>query len=206
MSLVGRRGVGVLVIVLMLAGCGTSNAAVQSAKPPTADEILAKPEQANVKDAHFTLTAHVTSANVSFDATGEGVIVIKPQQGSKFTMETTISGQSLKFEEIIIAGKEYDLSPDNPKWTEKPSTTSNPASFKGKNATLLGEETLKTGKAWHVKAIDQNGDPYEAWVRESDGYPLKYASTSQGTTFTALFDRFNTGETVTAPPASDIQQ
>jgi hypothetical protein len=206
MTPVVRGGVGGLVVVLMLAACGTSNPAVQSSKPPTADEILAKPEQANVRDAHFTLTAHVTSSGVSFDATGDGVIVIKPQQATKFTMETTISGQPLKFEEIIIAGKEYDLSPDNPKWTEEPSTTSNPASFKGKNARLVGEATLKTGKAWHVKAVDQNGDPYEAWVRESDGYPLKYASTSQGTTFTALFDRFNTGETVSAPPASDIQR
>lgn len=201
-----RGGYTLLVSATLLAACGTSNSTGQPSKPPTADEILAKPEHASVKDAHFTLTAHVSSGGVSFDATGDGVIVIKPQAASKFTFDTTISGQSLRFEEIIVGGKEYDLSPDNPKWTEKPSTTSNPASFKGRNATLLGEETLKTGKAWHVKAIDQNGDPFEAWVRESDGYPLKYSSTSQGTTFVALFDHFNTGESVSAPPASDIQQ
>jgi hypothetical protein len=57
-----------------------------------------------------------------------------------------------------------------------------------------------------VKAKDDGGNPFEAWVRESDGYPLKYASTMQGSTFTATFDRFNTGQTVSAPPASDIQQ
>jgi len=28
----------------------------------------------------------------------------------------------------------------------------------------------------------------------------------QGSTFTATFDRFNTGQTVSAPQASDIQQ
>lgn len=189
---------------ILLGACG--NAAVQSSKPPSAAEILAKPEHANVKDAHFTLTAHVTTGNFTFDATGDGVIVIKPEQASKFTMQTTVSGQTLKFEEIIAGGKEYDLSPDNPRWTVKPSTTSNPGSFKGTNAVYLGEETLKDGKAWHVKATDDSGNPFEAWIRESDGYPLKYTSTSQGTTFTALFDRFNTGETVSAPPASDIQQ
>jgi len=190
---------------LVVAGC--SNTAGGPAKPPTAQEILAKPDTANVKDGHFTLVAHIVSGGITFDATGDGIIVVKTQQASRFTMQTTIAGQSLKFEEVIIGGKEYDLSPDNPRWTVKPSTnSSNPSSFKGTDAVYVGEETLPQGKAWHVKAKDDNGNPFEAWVRESDGYPLKYASTMQGSTFTATFDRFNTGQTVIAPPASDIQQ
>ena len=193
----------IAVAVLMLAACGP--AANQAAKLPTASEILNKPDQANVKDAHFTLVAHIVSSGVAFDATGDGVIVVKPAQASKFMMTTTIAGQSLKFEEIIIGGKEYDLAPDNPRWTVKASTSSNPSSFKGTDAVYLGEDTLKLGKAWHVKAKDANGSPFEAWVRESDGYPLKYASLTQGSTFTATFDRFNTGQQVTAPPPSDVQ-
>ena len=191
--------------VLVVAAC--SNPAVAPAKPPTAQVILTKPLTADVKDAHFSLVAHIVSGNISFDATGEGIIVVKPQQASRFTMLTTIAGQSLKFEKIIIGGKEYDLSPDNPRWTVKPSTSSsNPSSFKGTDATYVGEDTLSQGKAWHVKAKDDSGNPFEAWVRETDGYPLKYASMMQGSTFTATFDRFNTGQTVSAPPASDIQQ
>ncbi|HXM52917.1 MAG TPA: hypothetical protein VN913_06540 [Candidatus Binatus sp.] len=190
---------------LVLVACGNSAAA--PAKPPTAQAILAKPDSANVKDGHFTLVAHIVSGNIAFDATGEGIIVVKPQQASQFTMMTTIAGQSLKFQEIIIGGKEYDLAPDNPHWTVKPSSnSSNPSSFKGTDATYVGEEALPQGKAWHVKAKDDSGNPFEAWIRESDGYPLKYASTMQGSTFTATFDRFNTGQTVSAPPASDIQQ
>jgi hypothetical protein len=187
-----------LATAVLLTACRNGNT-------PSAQDILNKPDQANVKDAHFTLVAHLASGGIAFDATGDGIIVIKPTQASKFTMVTTVSGQNLKFEEIIVGGKEYDLSPDNPRWTVKSSTSSNPSSFKGTNAVYLGEDVLKDGKAWHVKATDENGNPFEAWVRESDGYPLKYASTSQGTTFTATFDRFNTGQTVTAPPASDIQ-
>ena len=185
------------------AACGT--ASVQPSRPLTAAQILNKPEQANVKDAHFTLSAHVVSGSVSFDATGDGIIVIKPQPASKFTMNTTVQGQALRFVEIIAGGKEYDLAPDNPRWTQRPATTSNPGSFKGTQAKLLGEETLNAGKAWHVSAFDENGNPFEAWIRESDGYPLKYMSSAQGTSFTAVFDRFNTGQTVTPPPASDIQ-
>jgi outer membrane lipoprotein-sorting protein len=200
-----RQWLALCTAVLLLSACG--NAATTPAKPPTAQEILNKPDKANVKDAHFTLVAHIVSGSTAFDATGDGIIVIKPQQASKFTMQTTIAGQTLKFQEIITGGKEYDLSPDNPRWTVKSNTTSsNPSSFKGTDATYLGEESLPQGKAWHVKAKDDSGNPFEAWVRESDGYPLKYASASQGSTFTATFDRFNTGETVSAPPASDIQQ
>lgn len=193
-----------LAATALLTACG--NSANPPAGPPSAQDILKKPNQANVKDAHFVLVAHLMTGGISFDATGDGIIVIKPSQASKFTMGTTISGQNLKFEEIIVGGKEYDLSPDNPRWTVKSATASNPGSFKGTNAVYLGEATLRDGKAWHVKATDENGNPFEAWVRESDGYPLKYTSTSPGTTFTASFDRFNTGETVTPPPASDIQQ
>ena len=204
-DVIARRCLVLSTAALLLSACG--NAASTPLKPPTAQEILNKPDKANVKDAHFTLVAHIVSGNTAFDATGDGIIVIKPQQASQFTMQTTVAGQSLKFQEIIIGGKEYDLSPDNPRWTVKSSTTSsNPSSFKGTDASYLGEAALTQGKAWHVKAKDDHGNPFEAWVRESDGYPLKYASTSQGSTFTATFDRFNTGETVSAPPTSDIQQ
>jgi hypothetical protein len=198
-----RRGAAMLApIALLLAACSGGT----TTQTPSASEILNKPNQANVKDAHFTLMAHIVSSNVALDATGEGVIVIKPQQASEFTMQTIVAGQTLKFAEIIAGGKEYDLAPDNPRWTVRQATSSNPGSFKGRNATLVGEETLPLGKAWHVKAVDENGNPFEAWVRERDGYPLRYQGSSQGTTFTASFDHFNTGETVTPPPASDIQQ
>ena len=63
---------------LLLAACG--NAASTPSKPPTAQEILNKPDKANVRDAHFTLVAHIVSGSTAFDATGDGIIVIKPQQ------------------------------------------------------------------------------------------------------------------------------
>jgi outer membrane lipoprotein-sorting protein len=194
-----------LMAALVTAACG--NSADGATGPPGAAEILNKPYTANVKDAHFTLVAHVVSGNIAFDATGDGALVVKPQPAMKFTMLSTVGGQPLKFETIIIGGKEYSLSPDNPRWTVTSSaSSSNPSSmFKGTSATYVGEETLAQGKAWHVKAKDAQDNPFDAWVRVTDGYPLKYASMTQGWTFTATFDRFNTGQTVSAPPASDIQ-
>jgi outer membrane lipoprotein-sorting protein len=194
-----------LVAAVLVAACG--NGASAPTTPPTAAEILNKPYTASVTDAHFTLVAHVVSGNIAFDATGDGALVVKPQPAMKFTMLTTVGGESLTFETIIIGGKEYSLSPDNPRWAVTSSSSStNPGSmFKGTNPMYLGEETLAQGKAWHVRAKDAQDNPFDAWVREADGYPLKYASMTQGSTFTATFDRFNTGETVSAPPASDIQ-
>jgi hypothetical protein len=190
--------------LLALSGCG--NPAVTPAQPPTAQEILAKPERASVKDAHFTLAAHIVTGGIAFDATGDGILVVKPQLASHVVMRATISGQPLKFEQILVGGKEYDLSPDNPRWTVKEGSSSSYAgSFKGKDAVYLGEEAVSGGRAWHVKAVNDDGNPFEIWVRKNDGYPLKYRGTTGENTFTTSFDRFNTGQTVTAPPASDIQ-
>jgi hypothetical protein len=201
-----RLWLALVISALVVAACGSDNSA--AAKVPTAAEMLDKPYQANLKDAHFMVMAHVASGNIAYDATGDGTLVVKPQQAMTFTLLTTVSGQSLKFETIVIGGKEYTHSPDNPRWTVTASTSSsNPSSlFKGTSATYVGEETLSQGKAWHVKAKDVQGNPFDAWVRETDGYPLKYASMMQGSTFTATFDRFNTGRTISAPPASDVQQ
>src|SRR5262249_41027317 len=74
------------------------------------------------------------------------------------------------------------------------------------DGTLLGEEELPTGKAWHVKATSRQGNAFEAWVRKSDGYLLRYFATSKSgnTTFTYSMDRFNSGVTIDAPPASEV--
>src|SRR2546421_11481392 len=100
-------------LTVVLAAC-SSNAG-PSAGAPSAAEILKKPEQAAVKDAHFTLTAHLVSSSVALDLTGDGVIVIKPQQASRFTMQTIVQGQTLKFVEIFSGGEEGDLSPEKPR-------------------------------------------------------------------------------------------
>ena len=43
---------------VLLTACGTS-----ASGPPSAQDILNKPNTANVRDAHFTLVAHVVTGN-----------------------------------------------------------------------------------------------------------------------------------------------
>jgi hypothetical protein len=70
----------------------------------------------------------------------------------------------------------------------------------------VGEENLPQGKAWHATAKDKDGNAFDAYIRESDGYPIKYVETqSGGQNITLTFDTYNTDLTVTAPPADQIQ-
>ncbi|HEY9289231.1 MAG TPA: hypothetical protein VIT43_14555 [Candidatus Dormibacteraeota bacterium] len=187
-------------------GCGTIGA---PSKPPTAQEILAKPMHSGLKDAHFLVSGKISSQGVTVDIRGDGQLVYGSAAGGRFTFQTTMAGQQISFEEISINGSDYTLStPGNGKWTAKASTSGiGPDSFVGASAfKYVGEETLPQGKAWHAKAQDKDGNPFDGWVRESDGYPLKYSVAQQTNSLALTFDRYNTGATISAPPASQVLQ
>ena len=57
-----------------------------------------------------------------------------------------------------------------------------------------------------VSGKDKDGNQFDGWIRESDGYPVKYEITQQGNALTLNFDKYNTGESITAPPASQVVQ
>src|SRR6202521_829095 len=103
---------------------------------------------------------------------------------------------SLKDAPFLVSGK----------WVPRASTSGlGPNSFAGaSNFKYVGEETLPQGKAWHASAKDKDGNPFDAWIRESDGYPLKYVITQQGNTLTLTFDKYNTGQAIAPPPASQV--
>ena len=189
-----------------LVACNSTSTA--PAKPLTAIEILAKPEHSNLTNAHFTLTtAFPVASGITVNATGDGVIVYKPQPSARISFHATANGQTLSVVVLTIGGTDYTmLTPGTGKWMSSP-TTSNPATLSDSTeVTLVGEDTLPQGKAWHVKAKDKDGNPIEVWVRESDGYPVRYdtkQSTGNGSA-SLTFDRYNTGEGVTAPPASQV--
>jgi outer membrane lipoprotein-sorting protein len=190
----------------LLTACGGPGAPLG---PPSAQEILSKPSHANLKDAHFKVTGKFVNQGVSVDLTGDGELVYKAPGAGRFKFQTSVAGQIVSFEEISINGTDYTLTvPGNNKWVSKTSTSGlGPTSFNGASEfKYVGEETLPSGKAWHAKAKDKDGNPFEGWIRESDGYPLKYL-VSQGTNaLTLTFDKYNTGVTISAPPAGQVVQ
>ena len=118
-----------------------------------------------------------------------------------------VAGQTVSFEEISIGGSNYTLTqPGNGKWVSNPSSSPlGPTSFSGvSDFKYVGEENLPNGKAWHAKAKDKDGNAFDGWIREGDGYPLKYTLTQQGNALTLTFDKFNTGVRISAPPPSQV--
>lgn len=188
----------------LFAACGVPTPAA----PPTAQQVLAKPQQSNLRDAHFTVSGKITNSGVTLQLVGDGALIYKPKQAGRFKFQTTVGGQTVTLEEISINGTNYGLTPASSKWVASKSTSGiDPSAFAGASAQkYLGEQTLPQGKAWHATATSKNGNAFEAYIRESDGYPIKYIQIQNGgQLITLTFDRYNAGETINAPPPNQIQ-
>jgi hypothetical protein len=199
------RFAAAVVAACLLAACGGLGT---PSGPPSAQDVLSKPIHAgNLKDAHFLVTGKFATNGATVDVTGDGALLYKSPTAGRFKFQTTVAGQQVSFEDISINGTDYTLTiPGNGKWVAKASTSGlGPSSFTGTSAfKYVGEESLAGGKAWHASANDKDGSPFDAWIRESDGYPLKYVITQQGNSLILTFDKYNTGVTIAAPPASQV--
>jgi hypothetical protein len=176
---------------------------------PTAKDVLAKPQQSNIKDAHFSVTGKISDNGATVEIVGEGALVYKPKRAGRFKFTTNVGGQAVAILEISVDGTNYGMTPASPKWVATKSDSGiDPSAFSGAtDQKYIGEENLPQGKAWHASAKDKDGNAFDAYIRESDGYPIKYVETQGGgQNITLTFDQYNTGETITAPPADQIQQ
>jgi hypothetical protein len=199
-----RRALLLVAVALLTAGCGVPTPAA----PPSAKEVLAKPQQSNLTDAHFAVTGKIVNNGVTVELAGDGALVYKPKPAGRFKFQTTVGGQTLTIEEISLDGTNYGLTPASNKWVAIKSVSGiDPNAFAGaSDLKYVGEETLPQGKVWHASAKDKDGNAFEAYIRETDGYPIKYVETqSGGQNITLSFDKYNTGEVVKAPPADQIQ-
>jgi hypothetical protein len=196
-------------VATILAGILTISCGIPTpAAAPSGKEVLAKPQHSNLKNAHFMVTGRIVENGVTVDLTGDGALVYKPKPQGRFRFQTTIGGQMITIEEISLGGTNYGLSPGATKWVATKSANGiDPSAFAGaSDQKYIGEVTLPQGKAWHASAKDQEGNPFDAYIRESDGYPIKYVETqSGGQNITLTFDKYNTGVTITPPPPSDIE-
>src|SRR2546428_5964112 len=175
---------------LLAASCGIPTPAA----PRTAKEVLAKPQQSNLKDAHFKVTGKITDNGVTVQLVGDGALVYKPKPQGHFKFQATVGGQTLTIEEISLDGTNYGLTPSSPKWVASKSTSGfDPTAFSGaSDQKHVGEENLPQGKAWHATAKDKEGKAFDAYIRASDGYPIKYVETqSGGLNTTRTSRRFN---------------
>jgi hypothetical protein len=189
---------------VLTASCGVPTATAL----PSAKEVLAKPQQSNLKDAHFNVSGKITNNGVTIQLVGDGALVYKPKPEGRFKFQTTVGGQTVTIEEISLDGTNYGLTPASSKYVATKSISGiDPTAFAGASAQkYVGEENLPQGKAWHATATDKDGNAFDAYIRETDGYPIKYVETQTGgQNITLTFDRYNAGETITAPSPNQIQ-
>ena len=194
-----------LTVTALTAACGVPTPAA----PPSAQEVLAKPQKSDLTDAHFNVTGKITDNGATVDLVGDGALVYKPKLEGRFKFTANVGGQSVTFQEISLDGTNYGLTPASPKWVASKSTSGiDPSAFAGaSDQKYVGEVNPAQGKAWHASAKDKEGNAFDAYIRESDGYPIKYVETqSGGQDITLTFDKYNTAETITAPSADQIQQ
>jgi hypothetical protein len=196
-------------VATILAGILTISCGIPTpAAAPSAKEVLAKPQQSNLRDAHFKITGRINDNGVTVELSGDGVLIYRPKAQGRFKSQATIAGQSVNIEEISLDGTNYSLVPGSTKWMATKSDAGiDPTAFAGaSDQRYIGEENLPQGKAWHASAKDKEGNTFDAYIRESDGYPIKYVeSQSGGQNITLTFDKYNTGVTITPPPPSDIE-
>ena len=198
-------------VLIGLAACGSQPAAVASGPTalPSAKSILSKIDSSGLKDAHFTLTEQLPDgAGGTMQGMGDGLLVLKPTPAERQSVQISALGVSVTLESIAIGRTVFHRKSTDANWTASPGDSSLTYLDRAHDATIVGQEMTPRGKAWHLSGTDLKYYPFEIWIRVADGYPLKYRSrrTDGPSTITAVFDRFNTGQTITEPPPSQVVQ
>ncbi len=188
-------------VATLLVGCQQARAlAPASAGPPSAAQILTRVSHTGLADAHFKVHAAYTIGQVALDLQGDGVLVLRPTAAVRLTFQGRVAGRPTAIEAISVGGKTYQRV-GGEAWKVQSGAASMTIPWAGAHSpTLVGEELLVGGKAWHLHAAGADSKPLELWVREKDGYPLRVSTTpGQGQAVTMEFDQFDTGATVAAP-------
>jgi hypothetical protein len=187
----------VVACALLVAACGPLG-------PPSAPDILGRPGQADLRDAHVTVSGSpgVGAADVDLQAAGD--VVFRPQLAFHFTATTTIGQAAATTEVLAVAGATYQRSGQG-RWSASGTTPVPPGVLSpwtvARDPRYLGEEDVNGARSWHVAATAGDG-ALDLWVRESDGFPVR-ARVGQ---LVVDYGRFNRGVSIAAPPASAIQQ
>jgi hypothetical protein len=167
--------------------------------PPSPEDIANKPSQSTMSDGHFKVAAVVIDGANHTNGSGDGVFVLKGKTGFKLNFQISAGLLNVGVDLYEVGGKQYKRIGTGP-WTITPDTAS-PASRGA--PSYVGESQIGSDKAWHIR-FKETGTTYDEWVRESDGYLVKYAWQFDAGSFTIDFDQFNIGAEVTAPSLKEV--
>ena len=206
-------------------GSNNGGSGLPGAKP-TAQQILANAQKANVKDVTFTMEVETNSSEgANIKMTGNGKATMRPtrmamtlnlgEEGMEEVAvieavvdETTNSFYS-RFTKPEILAKGWSKTTNEEFKDSLPGvqTQVTPPYSKLTNVTLVGEDTVNGAKVWHVKGtIPAAGDTPSAdmdiYVHQSGNLPAKMVThlTDDSTAIaTIVYTGVNTGVTVDIP-------
>ena len=158
----------------LLAACGGPGA---PSRPPSAQDVLSKPVHAgSLKDAHFLRDRQIRHQRCDRRRHRRRRAALQIAHGRPLQVSGShgrrTAGQLRGYLDPTGRTTRTDRSWQWQVGCQSEHSRLGPSSFTGTFAfTYVGEESLAGGKAWHASANDKDGNPFDAWIRESDGYP-----------------------------------
>lgn len=238
-SVPGRRliAVAMLAMAALLAftacgstttsGAGSNNGGIAlPGGKPTAQQILANAQKANVKDITFTMEVETKSSEgANIKMTGQGKATMNPKRMAMTlnlgepgmedvaVMEAVVDEESNTFysrftkPEILAKGWSKTSNQDASDALPGVQTQVAPPYSKLTNVTLVGEDTVNGVKVWHVKGTypaqgETPSSDMDIYVHQSDNLPSKMVIQSTGDSsgsVTIVYTGVNTGVTVDIP-------
>jgi len=220
-------GASLVLCLLTTAACGST-----LTKPLTADQIAQKANQANLKDAAFTMNLTVGASGVSLNFTGNGKFTQSPAR-SQVILQGNLLGTETTVDDITADGYDYVKTSPATKYSKTTAGTDSTFGVGGgavngignlKNPTLVGIETVDGYQTYHLHGTSAAPTPEpnastpaspaneDLWVKTQNFYPVKVTLTENSTTagqsttanITLTFTSWNTGLTVAVPPPSEV--
>lgn len=211
-----------------LAGCGT----------PSAQQIYDSSNGSKMRDATvaFSGSSNGAATGSTITVSGDGEIVKKPTAAFRLHMVLQLASAaasgSVTIDAIEVKSKDYIKintsigglgAFGSDKYTVTDASSDSAAlTPKLTNLKLVGEETIRGIKCWHITGDSKDADGKVStdnlWVRESDDYPVREklsalpgvnlpsgtASSALDLSLTIDFSNYDTGAAINPPDASQI--
>jgi hypothetical protein len=177
----------------------------------TAQGLLARAQLAAPHDALFTITLTIVGGTGTspFTETGTGRLTTSPYRQDTI-LRGMVDGVPVTIEVLVAGQLLYTRVPSAPTWQEVPAdATSRFLTYALSAEQLVGPEKVGGVATWHVRGALAPAAPQDVedlWLRTDNDYPQKaelHATGASGSAVAATltFTRWNTGATITVPPA-----
>ncbi len=119
---------------------------------------------------------------------------------------------------IVVGSTVYQRANSLNEWGLSTTAAADTSSFAFINPTswtnstelqFLGESFIDGSATWVIQAIDPVGRTFRVWIRETDGYPVRYSTSyvfaQRGTYYiNALYKEFNTSTHISPPSQANL--